>query len=210
MAPNPGFQLSLDVKGRTCVVLGGDDEAAEKVQRLLQAGAKVTVVHPTLNDTLRKLAATAKIIHRPRRFRETDAQGVMLVLNTLREDPAFSKSVYELAQKERFLVCSSDQPEASNCLMPAVISSGHLRIAISTSGVAPALSSRLREELGRLFDTEDFRAFVEWLAKLREETQETEREMDHRHALLREAAAGFKVTGCLEYPRAWSEKRGGA
>ena len=41
MATNPGFQVSLDVKGRVCVVIGGDDEAADKVQRLLDAGAKV-------------------------------------------------------------------------------------------------------------------------------------------------------------------------
>ncbi len=209
MAPNPGFQVSLDVKGRTCVVIGGDDEAADRVQRLLQAGAKVTVVTPTLNDALKKLAAAAKIIHRARRFRETDAQGAMLVLNLLRDDPAFSKSLYDLAQKERFLLCSSDQPAASNCLMPAVVSSGHLRLAISTSGVAPALSSRLREDLGRLLDTDEFREFLEWLAKLREDVQETEAEAARRHALLRDAAAEFKLTGRLEYPKAWSEQRGG-
>lgn len=209
MAANPGFQVSLDVKGRTCVVLGGDDEAAEKVQRVLNAGAKVTVVSPTLNDPLRKLAAAAKIIHRPRRFRETDAQGAMLVLNTLRDDPAFSKSLYDLAQKERFLLCSSDQPDASNCLMPAVVSSGHLRLAIGTSGVAPALSSRLREDLAQLFDNEQFQQFVDWLAKLREDAQETEPEAERRRELLREAVKEFKLTGRIEYPKAWMEQRGG-
>ncbi len=209
MAANPGFQVSLDVRSRTCVVLGGDDEAADRVQRLLNAGAKVTVVSPALNDTLRKLAAAAKIIHRARRFRETDAQGAMLVLNTLRDDPAFSKSLYDLAQKERFLLCSSDQPDASNCLMPAVVGSGHLRLAISTSGVAPALSSRLREDLGRLFDTDEFRAFVDWLAGLREEAQQAEPEFERRQALLREAVGEFKLTGRIDYPKAWSDKRGG-
>ena len=46
MAANSGFPLSLDVKGYPVLVLGGDEEAAEKTQRLLEAGAKVTVVAP--------------------------------------------------------------------------------------------------------------------------------------------------------------------
>ena len=50
MAANPGFPLSLDVKGYPVLVLGGDEEAAEKTQRLLESGAKVTVVAPTLHD----------------------------------------------------------------------------------------------------------------------------------------------------------------
>src|SRR5579885_1352109 len=136
MAANPGFPISLDVQGRPCLVLGGDDEAADKVLRLLDAGAKVTVVSPTLNDTLRKLTASAKILHRVRRFRATDAQGVVVVVNTLRDEPDFSRSLLELAQKERFLLCSVDQPEYSNAFLPAVLSRGHLRVAIGTSGVA--------------------------------------------------------------------------
>jgi precorrin-2 dehydrogenase/sirohydrochlorin ferrochelatase len=137
MAVNPGFQLSLDVKGRSCLVVGGDEEAAEKVQRLLEAGAKVTVISPTLNDQLKKLTASAKILHRVRRFRETDTQGVVLVINTLKDDPDFSRSLLELANKERFLLCSCDQVDCSNAFLAAVVNSGHLRLAVSTSGVSP-------------------------------------------------------------------------
>src|SRR3989442_14956196 len=152
MSANPGLQISLDVKGRSCLVLGGDDEAAEKVQRLLEAGAKVTVVSPTLNDALRKLTASAKVLHRGRLFRTADAEGVVLVINTLRGNPDFSKSLYELAQRERFLLCSTDQPETSTVMMPALVSRGYLRLAISTSGVAPALASRPRKNLERCLD----------------------------------------------------------
>ena len=68
MAANSGFPLSLDVKGYPVLVLGGDEEASEKTQRLLEAGAKVTVVAPSLNDTLKDLAASAKVVHRGRHF----------------------------------------------------------------------------------------------------------------------------------------------
>lgn len=206
MAANPGFQLSLDVKGRSCLVLGGDEEAADKVQRLLDAGAKVTVVSPTLNEPLRKLTAAAKILHRVRRFRETDAQGVVLVINTLRDDPDFSRSLLQLAYKERFLLCSVDQPDCSNALLPAVFSCGHLRVAISTSGVAPALASRLRQDLAQVFG-EDFRLFLDWLAAIRDETKEAEPDAEQRRARLREAVDGFRLTGKLDYPAAWLEEK---
>jgi precorrin-2 dehydrogenase/sirohydrochlorin ferrochelatase len=206
MPANPGFQLSLDVNGRSCLVLGGDEEAAEKVQRLLDAGAKVTVVSPTLSDTLRKLTASAKILHRVRRFRETDAQGVVLVINTLRDDPDFSRSLLELARKERFLLCSVDQPEASNAFLPAVVSSGHLRVAVSTSGVSPALARRLRQDFERVFD-EEFRLFLDWLAAIRDETKGAEPDAEARRAKLREAVDGFTLTGKLDYPKAWKEEK---
>jgi precorrin-2 dehydrogenase/sirohydrochlorin ferrochelatase len=206
MSRNPGFQLSLDVKGRPCLVLGGGDEAAEKAQRLLDAGAKVTVIHPTLSETLRKLAASAKVIHRGRLFRATDTEGVVLVINTTR-DPDLSRALLELAQKERFLICSTDQPDLSTASMPALASRGYLRLAISTSGVAPALASRLRQDLDQILGDE-IEAFLEWLATVRDETFEQEPDAEQRRDRLREIVAGFRLTGQIQYPPAWLEQRG--
>jgi precorrin-2 dehydrogenase / sirohydrochlorin ferrochelatase len=204
MAANPGFQLSLDVHGRACVVLGGSDEAAEKAQRLLDAGAKVTVIHPTLDDPLRKLAASAKVIHRGRMFRAADTEGVALIINTLR-DADLSRSLLELAKKERFLVCSLDQPEFSTVNMPALVSRGYLRVAVSTSGVAPALARRLRQDLEEIFGA-DCEAFLAWLSALREDAK-NEADAEQRRIRLREAVEGFKVTGQVEFPRVWIEQR---
>lgn len=204
MAINPGFQVSVDVKGRPCLVLGGDDDAADKVQRLLDAGAKVTVINPTLNDTLRRLTATGKIIHRVRTFRAPDAEGAILVINTLKGDREYGRSLYELAQKERFLLCSTDQPELSTCMMPALVNRGHLRLAVSTSGVAPALASHIRQDLETVFDDE-FQSFIEWLRKLREEVQAAEPDDERRRAQLREAIEGFKLSASVTYPEAWRE-----
>lgn len=61
MSSHAGFQVTLNLEGRQCVVIGGDEEAVEKITRLLEAGAKVTVVHPTLHHDLRKLTASEKL-----------------------------------------------------------------------------------------------------------------------------------------------------
>ncbi len=202
MRYNPGFQVTVNVDGRQCLVIGGDEEAVEKISRLLDAGAKVTVVHPTLHVDLRKLTASGKIIHRGRTFRATDAQDVVMIANVLKDDVPLAKSLYELAKTEGFLVWSMDQPEYSTVVMPALVQRGPLRIAISTSGTAPAFARTLRENLESVFD-EEFDQFLDWLGALREELKKTESSDRRRRERLVEAVNGFTLTANLQYPNSW-------
>jgi len=202
MSLNAGFQVTVDLDGRQCLVIGGDEEAVEKITRLLEAGAKVTVVHPTLHVDLRKLTASGKIIHRGRSFRSTDAQDAVLILNVLKDDLPLAKSLYELAKTERFLVWSIDQTEYSNVFMPALVRRGPLRMAISTSGTAPALARILRENLESVFD-EEFDQFLDWLGALREELKKTEASDRRRRERLLDAVNGFALGATLHYPKSW-------
>ena len=202
MRNNSGFQVTLDVEGRQCMVLGGDEEAVEKVHRLLEAGAKITVVNPTLHVELRKLTASGKIIHRGRTFRSSDAQGVILILNVLKDDVALAKSLFELAKTERCLVWSMDLPEYSTITMPALVKRGNLRLAISTSGTAPILAKVIRQNLESIFD-EEFEQFLDWLGALREEFKNTEVSDLRRRERLTQAINGFQLIGELHYPNSW-------
>ena len=183
-----------------------DEEAAEKSQRLLESGAKVMVISPTLNDTLKQLAASAKIIHRGRHFRDADLDHVILILNTIRGDREFANMLSTKAREKRVLLWSVDYPEASSVTMPAVVASGHVRVAISTSGVAPALSGFMKEDLEHILDAE-FVDFVEWLGQLREQAKANEPDAEKRRALLREALDGFRFRGKVQYPAVWVEER---
>ncbi len=206
MTINPGFQVSLDVQGRMCVVIGGDDEAEEKINRLLDAGAKVVVVNPTFNPSIRKLTASGKVIHRGRRFRSTDTQGAFLILNVVRDDNDLSQSLFELAKVERFLVWSIDQPELSTFVMTALVSRGHFRLAISTSGASPALASLLRQQNESIFD-DDFCRFLDWLGDMRQELQQKEPHEGRRREQLKAAVEGFTMTGAVTYPAGWLEAK---
>jgi precorrin-2 dehydrogenase/sirohydrochlorin ferrochelatase len=206
MTANSGFPMSLDVKGYPVLVLGGDEEAAEKTQRLLDAGAKVTVVAPSLHDDLKKLAASGKIVHRGRHFRDADLESAILVLNMVRGDRDFSRALFAKAREKKCVLWSVDHPEASTAAMPAVVVCGHLRVAISTSGVAPALSGFMKEDMEKIFG-EEFADFVEWLGQLREQTKATEPDFEKRRTLLREALDGFRLLGKVQYPKVWLDER---
>lgn len=206
MAANPGFPLVLDVRGWPVLVVGGDEEASEKSQRLLESGARVTVVSPTLNEPLRLLAASGKIIHRGRQFRDMDLEHAILVLNTIRGDRDFAQMLSAKTREKRVLLWSVDYPEASSVTMPAVAAVGHVRVAISTSGVAPALSGFMKEDLEQILDAE-FVEFVEWIGQLREQAKANELDAEKRRTLLRDALDGFRLLGKVRYPAVWSERR---
>ncbi len=206
MAANPGFPLVLDVKGWLVLVIGGAEEASEKSQRLLDSGARVTVISPTLNESLRLLAASGKIIHRGRQFRETDLDHAILILNTIRGDRDFAQMLSAKAREKHVLLWSVDYPEASSVAMPAVVEAGHVRVAISTSGVAPALSGFMKEDLEQILDTE-FIEFVEWLGQLREQAKANEPDAEKRRALFHDALDGFRFLGKVRYPKVWAERR---
>lgn len=196
-----GLQINLDVKDRLCLVVGGGEEATEKANRLLDAQAKVTIISPTLTESLKSLAASARILHRGRRFRSSDVdEGVWLVMNTVRSDQVLSRDLLALSKQKGFLLCSTDQPEYSTFTMPAVVAKGPLRIAISTSGVSPALASRLRQDLEPLFDSR-FEVFLEYLDAYRAHLQQTEPNVEKRRELLRDAVAKVRVQAKIEFPK---------
>jgi precorrin-2 dehydrogenase/sirohydrochlorin ferrochelatase len=90
--------------------------------------------------------------------------------------------------------------------MPAVVEAGHARVAISTSGMAPALSGFMKEDLERILDAE-FVAFVEWLGELREQAKSNEPDVEKRRTMLREALDGFRLHGKVQYPKVWLDER---
>jgi len=61
------YPIFLDLQGKRCLVVGGGDMAARKVQGLLEAGAAV-VVSPLLTEALAELAQSGSIRHAARLF----------------------------------------------------------------------------------------------------------------------------------------------
>jgi precorrin-2 dehydrogenase/sirohydrochlorin ferrochelatase len=62
-------------------------------------------------------------------------------------------------------------PEESNFIVPSVVERGDLLIAVSTSGISPALAKKIRQELESRYGAE-YALFLERLAKVREQVLE--------------------------------------
>ena len=202
---NPCFQVNLDVAGRDCLVIGGNDEAAEKSGRLLEAGGQVRLVSRTITDTIRSWREAGRLRHQQRDFLPADLDGAFLVINAVAGDPDLTKEVFSLASKSGLLVNSFDNPDFSNFGMVALVRSGHLRLAISTSNASPSLASRLRQDLESIFDDE-FAEFLGLLAEVRERLRKVEPDRERRWQLLRSLVADFGLHARLRYPENWREE----
>ncbi len=138
--------VHLDLRGRTCVVIGGSDAARQKVEGLLEAGARVTVVSPTLVPALAALADTHEIVHHPRPYRTGDLAGAALAYAAV-DDAAVQSTLAAEASAAGVFLNVVDVPQLCTFIAPAIVRRGPVVVAISTGGASPALARRLREEL---------------------------------------------------------------
>lgn len=154
------YPVFLNLKGKKVVIIGCGKVAERKILALLKTGADITVISPQLTKRLKKLKG--KIKHIPRQYRKGDLKGSFLVIAAT-DSQVINKQVSEDAP---CLVNVVDAPSLCNFIVPAVVRRGPLVIAISTSGISPALSGSIRKELERRYGPE-FSNYLKLLKKLR-------------------------------------------
>jgi uroporphyrin-III C-methyltransferase / precorrin-2 dehydrogenase / sirohydrochlorin ferrochelatase len=148
--------LFLDLRDQPVTVVGGGVVAERKVRLLESAGARITVVAPTLTDTLAARAAAAALQHVPRTFVGSDADAALLASARLviaaTDDRAINTAVSEQARVRGIWVNVVDDAELSTALMPSIIDRSPVIVAVSTGGASPVLARRLRERLEALLE----------------------------------------------------------
>ena len=140
------YAAFLDLRDRRCLVVGGGAVAERKVEALLDAGALVVVVSPTLTPALGALAGEGLVEGRARRFRRHDVRGCALVVAAT-GIVAVDDAVATAARRWRALVNVVDRPAACDFIVPSVLRRGDLQIAVSTGGKSPALAREIRRRL---------------------------------------------------------------
>ncbi|MEA3437510.1 MAG: bifunctional precorrin-2 dehydrogenase/sirohydrochlorin ferrochelatase [Thermodesulfobacteriota bacterium] len=147
------YPVSLDIKNRNCLVVGGGGVGTRKVMTLLDCGAKVTVVSPDVRENLLELSDSGLIVLEKKPYRETDLAGMFLVIGTT-DDEELNRQISIDAEKLNVLCNIADRPKVCNFILPSIVNRGDLTISISTSGKSPALAKRLRIELEEQFGNE--------------------------------------------------------
>jgi len=162
----------LDLRGRSCVVVGGGVVAQQKVESLLEAGARVTVVSPSLIEALEGLAATHEIVHHARAYRRGDLDAAALSYVAV-DDETIQAAVAADAAARGVLVNVVDVPQLCTFIAPAVVRRDPVVVAVSTGGASPALARRLRQELEARVG-EEYGVAATILARLRPVVQRAE------------------------------------
>jgi precorrin-2 dehydrogenase/sirohydrochlorin ferrochelatase len=150
MLDTPFYIACLRLKGRRCLVVGGGDIGLEKVEGLLACDASVTLVAPEAHPALVDLSLEGSIEWVRREFRGEDLEGALIAIAAT-NDTDVNISVFNAAERRAMLVNVVDVPPLCNFILPAIVRTGPLAVAISTAGASPALAKRMKREISELF-----------------------------------------------------------
>lgn len=143
------YPVSLIVKDRPCLVVGGGRVAARKIAGLVRAGANVTVIAPEIDPAISALDEAGRVVIKRRSYQAHDVIDSHYVI-TATGDRSVDAQVSHDAQAAGIWVNSADDPANCTAMLPAIYRDGPVSISVSTGGAAPALSVWIRDQIERV------------------------------------------------------------
>jgi precorrin-2 dehydrogenase/sirohydrochlorin ferrochelatase len=150
MLETPLYIACLRLAGRRAVVIGGGPVGLEKVEGLLACDADVSLVAPRAHPELVQLALEGSIRWEQREYEPDDLDGALIAIAAT-DDTDLNVRVFEDAEARSMLVNVVDVPPLCNFILPAIVRTGPLAVAISTAGASPALAKRMKREIAQEF-----------------------------------------------------------
>ncbi len=183
------YPVSLILKDRKCVVVGGGTVASRKAASLVEAGARVTVIGPEICDEIEDLERVETI---RREFTEPDLDGVFLVIGAT-DSSKTNERVAAEAERRGVLANMVDVTQLGNCYVSSSVKRGDFHIGISTGGTSPALAKKVRRELEAAYGPE-YEVLTRLLGEYRDKVIEAVDDAATRRVILtRFADAGLAV-----------------
>jgi uroporphyrin-III C-methyltransferase/precorrin-2 dehydrogenase/sirohydrochlorin ferrochelatase len=175
------YPVSLQLRGRSVVVIGGGAIVEQKVTALLACGAHVSVIGERQSPVVDQFALRGEIALARRPYRRGDLEGTFLAI-AAPDDRAENAAIWREAEERGVLLNAVDDVEHCHFIAPAVHRHGDVTVAISTGGASPALAVRLREAIARIVRPEHGR-LAALLGALRKTVAERVPDVARRTAL---------------------------
>jgi len=135
--------IFIDLKDKPVLLIGGGAVAREKLEKLIQADAKVRIIARHIHEETRELMQQHKLVIEERPFFANDVSGHILVISAV-NDPATHARIAAASRARGILVNAVDEPASADFFFSSQIERGPLQIAISTQGLFPGVSRALR------------------------------------------------------------------
>lgn len=169
--------MLVEASGLRVLLVGGGAIAARRLRTLMEAGACVRVVAPTVVAEIREHAAAGRVELADRPYVPDDIADAQLVIAAT-DDRAVNAGVGRDARAAHRLANVADAPTEGAVAMMAVHRSGALVVGVSAGGV-PGAAARVRDTLAGRFDARYGRA-LGTLAALRRTLLDSGRADDWR------------------------------
>ncbi len=137
------YLLGLRLSGRRVLVVGGGRVAQRRVPALLEAGAEVTVVSPSVTPALDDLIAAGRVTWHARPYEVGDCDGAWLV-QACTDDRSVNTAVAAEAEAKRVWCVRADDKDASAAWTPASGRVDEISVAV-TAGGDPRRAAGIRD-----------------------------------------------------------------
>lgn len=131
--------LHLNLRGRSCLVVGGGALAMRKIELLLRAGAKVCVVARSADAAVKAWADEGLLELQERTYGPKDVQGRWLVVAAT-DDGALHTRIFAHCEAAGVLLNTVDAPDLCSAIFPAIVDRGAVQVSVSTGGRSPTLA----------------------------------------------------------------------
>jgi uroporphyrin-III C-methyltransferase / precorrin-2 dehydrogenase / sirohydrochlorin ferrochelatase len=138
------YLLGLRLSGRRVLVVGGGAVATRRIPALLDAGADVVLVSPSVTTSLEDLSAAGRIHWTARRYEEGDGDGAWLVC-ACTDDPTVNAAVAAAAEQQRTWCVRADDAQASAAWTPASGRADEIRVGVLSGD--PRRSAAVRDAI---------------------------------------------------------------
>lgn len=123
------YPTGLRLEGRRVVVVGGGHVAQRRVPALLAAGARVTVVSPSVTPAVEGLITGGEVAWEARGFEPSDLDDAWYAVAAT-DDPAVNETVSTAAEERRVFCVRSDDATRATAWTPAVGRAAGVTVAV--------------------------------------------------------------------------------
>jgi precorrin-2 dehydrogenase len=195
------YPVFMNLYGKKVIVIGGGKVAERKILALLKVCSDITVVSPEITKKIERLKQNGGIKHIQRQYRKGDVRKAFLAVAATDSLPINQ----QVSRDAPCLVNVVDMPDLCNFIVPSVIKRGALTIAVSTSGISPALSKSIRRELEGMYGSA-FSAYLKSVRGIRQEATQVLENTMKKGKLLKAIASDeiirmLREQGCGEARR---------
>ncbi|MDF1792677.1 MAG: siroheme synthase CysG [Thalassobaculaceae bacterium] len=145
------FPMFLKTEGRRIVVVGGGEQAAQKVRLALKTSAEILVVSDAPDAEIADLARQGRIVLHTDGLHETAFENAVLAF-VATDDGAIRAAAHALAQRCGVLVNVVDAPDLCDAFTPSIVDRDPVVVAIGTEGTAPVLARGLKATLETMLE----------------------------------------------------------
>ena len=136
------FPLIVNLTNRPVLVIGGGTIGCRKAAQLVAEGAAVTMLSDVFLGAIPE--GVARVITRP--YAPGDLEGYLFVVAATANGPV-NDQIWAEAQERTILCNVVDDLTRGDTYFAALHTQGPVRVAVTTSGTAPALAQVLRDRI---------------------------------------------------------------